>query len=289
MNAGFYFLLAALWLNTLSIACAQTAKSLLWKVSGKDIVEPSYLFGTYHLLCEDDAVLPSALQDALAETKTLYLELDLGDPNIAVSMIKSMEMRGDTSFRDLYGPAEYDSVSTLLESIAGMSLEMMDHFKPMVAYSAVMPSLMDCNPSSMELSLSNKAKELNIPVKGLETVAFQASLFDSIPYSIQAAQLKEMLYNSDGAKRDFLALIDLYKQEDIKALHDKVVEEELLVPYTNTLVYNRNRNWVGIIQQQAAQQPAFFAFGAGHLGGELGVINLLIRAGYDVEPVMEHK
>ena len=36
------------------------ANSLLWEISGKDITKPSYLFGTMHLLCADDAKLTTA-------------------------------------------------------------------------------------------------------------------------------------------------------------------------------------------------------------------------------------
>ncbi|MFT5800980.1 MAG: hypothetical protein ACI956_000785, partial [Nonlabens sp.] len=31
--------------------------------------------------------------------------------------------------------------------------------------------------------------------------------------------------------------------------------------------------------------PTFFAVGAGHLGGDIGVIALLRKAGYSVEPI----
>jgi uncharacterized protein len=31
--------------------------TLLWKISGNGLKKPSYLFGTIHMLCEDDAVI----------------------------------------------------------------------------------------------------------------------------------------------------------------------------------------------------------------------------------------
>ncbi|MEZ5495489.1 MAG: TraB/GumN family protein [Gammaproteobacteria bacterium] len=41
------------------------------------------------------------------------------------------------------------------------------------------------------------------------------------------------------------------------------------------------------IPEIAKQQVTLFAFGAGHLGGDVGVINLLREKGYTVEPVMD--
>src|SRR5438045_4848932 len=35
--------------------------TLLWQVSGKGITTPSYLFGTFHLLCKDDIHLSAKL------------------------------------------------------------------------------------------------------------------------------------------------------------------------------------------------------------------------------------
>ncbi len=48
----------------------------------------------------------------------------------------------------------------------------------------------------------------------------------------------------------------------------------------------RNKKWVEIMPEIMQQNSTVFAVGAGHLGGEMGVIHLLERAGYDVKPVM---
>ena len=40
--------------------------SLLWEISGKDIKEPSYLFGTFHLMCKEDIHFSENLSKAFA-------------------------------------------------------------------------------------------------------------------------------------------------------------------------------------------------------------------------------
>jgi uncharacterized protein YbaP (TraB family) len=40
-----------------------------------------------------------------------------------------------------------------------------------------------------------------------------------------------------------------------------------------------------LIAAAAAKEPTFFAVGAGHLGGNTGVIALLRKQGYTVKPV----
>lgn len=64
LSSGLLFSLLAL------VGCAQknSEKSttgnntLLWKISGKDIQKPSYLFGTIHMLCAEDAVLSNNMK-----------------------------------------------------------------------------------------------------------------------------------------------------------------------------------------------------------------------------------
>src|SRR5690554_7893962 len=57
-------------------------QSLLWKVSGKDLSSPSYVYGTMHMLCAQDFQMPEKLQSALAESQTLVLELNPMDPAV---------------------------------------------------------------------------------------------------------------------------------------------------------------------------------------------------------------
>ncbi|HEX2607399.1 MAG TPA: TraB/GumN family protein, partial [Flavisolibacter sp.] len=54
---------------------------------------------------------------------------------------------------------------------------------------------------------------------------------------------------------------------------------------TNLLLYNRNANWAKKLDGLLEQNSLVVAVGAGHLPGEKGVISLLRKAGYKVEPV----
>jgi uncharacterized protein YbaP (TraB family) len=51
------------------------------------------------------------------------------------------------------------------------------------------------------------------------------------------------------------------------------------------LIDNRNADWVTKMPTIMEAQPTFFAVGAAHLVGEKGVLNLLRKAGYQVEGV----
>ena len=58
-----------------------------------------------------------------------------------------------------------------------------------------------------------------------------------------------------------------------------------MAPYEELLLVRRNENWIPVMERIMREGSAFFAVGAGHLGGPKGVVNLLRQAGYTVEPV----
>jgi uncharacterized protein len=43
------------------------------------------------------------------------------------------------------------------------------------------------------------------------------------------------------------------------------------------------------MRQAMATKPTFFGVGAGHLGGEAGLISLLEKSGYTVRPVFDRR
>jgi uncharacterized protein YbaP (TraB family) len=48
----------------------------------------------------------------------------------------------------------------------------------------------------------------------------------------------------------------------------------------------RNINWAKALPDMMKKESLFVAVGSAHLAGELGMINLLRKAGYKVKPVM---
>ncbi|MEX0883326.1 MAG: TraB/GumN family protein, partial [Cyclobacteriaceae bacterium] len=53
--------------------------------------------------------------------------------------------------------------------------------------------------------------------------------------------------------------------------------------YQDILLDERNKNWMAPMQSMMRDGSMFFAVGAGHLGGETGLINLLKQKGYTLQ------
>lgn len=72
------FLLALFCLLSTSILVAQKTKegnSLLWKVTGKGLKKPTYLFGTFHLLTNAYADTLSGIMNAYKSSDVVVGEL----------------------------------------------------------------------------------------------------------------------------------------------------------------------------------------------------------------------
>lgn len=272
---------------------AQTAKNdntLLWRISGKDLKKPSYLFGTIHMICGDDIQISDSLRSAIRTSDNVYLELDMDNIMELMSAMTKMKMRGDTTLADLLTAPEYEKVKTFFANNKGpLPFAMLETYKPMLAASTLMQAAIDCdNAIAMEQLVMKEAKSNNKSIKGLETMAFQMSIFDSIPYSLQAKQLLNYVENfgDESGNKEFEAMVQAYRNQELNKLEDITKKEDAgMERFTNILLYNRNIVWADKLEGFMRDQSLVIAVGAGHLPGEKGVINLLRQKGYKVEPV----
>lgn len=261
-------------------------KTLLWQITGKNIKEPSYLFGTIHIMCPSDLKVSERLKQKFSATQQLFLEIKLDDPAMMMEMMKGMKMKDSSTLKSLLGKANYDSVNTIFKKSTGIQLDMFNSTKPILIVSMIYPFLLGCTPDSWENTFQKMAKEQHKPLMGLEKISDQMNVLESIPYKEQADMLAKTMFKMDSAKTIFLNMLEVYKQKDIAALYELTTSDEDFGTYERDLLSNRNRNWIKIITGQAEKMATFFAFGAAHLGGQEGVINLLRKQGYTVKPIL---
>jgi uncharacterized protein len=272
------------------LSFSQTTNTLLWRISGNNLLKPSYLFGTIHLLCAEEIQLSDSLKSAIQQSDKVYLELDMDNVFEMMSAMNKMKMRNDTTLSDLLTSAEYEKVKTYFQKNGSMiPFSMLETYKPMLTASTLMQSNMNCKAVAVEQMVMKEAKEYRKEVKGLETMAYQLSIFDSIPYKFQAQQLLQFVEGLDSSasyEKEFEELSMAYKEQDLIKM-EKLTSKEIMGfgNFTEVLLYNRNKNWVSKLSGLINSQSLVIAVGAGHLPGEKGMINLLRMAGYKVEPI----
>ncbi len=265
--------------------------TLLWKISGNGLEKPSYLFGTIHMLCADDAVLSPNMKKAIHNCDEVYFEVDMDNLFEMFGVMGKMKMRGDTTLHDLLSPADYKKVKDYFENKGSMlPFSMLETYKPIIAASTLEEGSLPCdNTVMMEQVIMEEAKQYEKKIRGLETMAYQASVLDSIPYKLQAEQLVDYIDKNNKGEKDDKEMKDMfeaYKSQDLKKLEKLMVETDAgMAGFVDIMLYHRNRNWVNKLKTLLPQKSLLIAVGAGHLPGEKGVINLLRKEGYSVTPV----
>lgn len=267
---------------------AKLENALLWEISGNTLSQPSYLFGTMHILCADDAVLSEPLKAVINKSDKICFEIDMDDAAQLMNGLKYLRMNDGQKLTELLSPGDYDRVKKYIEEHKlPLPLSMMNRFKPYFISSLIGERMMDCAATKgMEQLIMAEAGKYNKEIMGLETMEFQASIFDSIPYEKQARDLVTYIDSMDSYKKVTAEMVSLYKKEDLNELDKLLVKSDPgMESYMDLMLYKRNRSWIDPMQSQMFSQSTLFAVGAGHLGGEKGVISLLRKKGFTVKPV----
>ncbi len=270
-----------------SFVTQKNDNSLLWKISGKGLQKPSFLFGTFHLLCKEDIHFSDQLKKAVKASDKVYMEMDMDDPSTMLGGMLYMNMRNDTTLESLYTPEEYKRLEQYFSDTLKMPVMLLQKAKPYFLVALLYPRMMNCKtPAGVEEELMKIAKEEKKEIKGLETIQFQASVFDSIPYEWQAKELLKNIDRFTYYKNEFETMLQFYKNQELDSIAGMMNSNEFGdEKYDDLLLNDRNKNWVSQLKEIMKNEPVFVAVGAGHLVGEKGLINLLKKEGYKVEPL----
>ena len=262
--------------------------TLLWQISGKALKKPSYLFGTFHLLCKDDINFSAQLRYAIQYADEVYMELDMDDPSTLLSGLLYMNMKDGKKLKDFYSPDEYKKIEGFFNDTLHMPLVMFQKAKPYFLVALLYPKMMKCKTfSGIEEGILKLAKENKKEILGLETMEFQSAVFDSIPYEWQAKELMKNIDSLDKYKNEFDTLMLAYKNQQLDVLEKLITKSEFgMDEFEDVLLNRRNANWVKKLGAVMKSKSLFVAVGAGHLLGEKGLIKLLRKEGYAVEPLI---
>ena len=264
--------------------------SLLWEISGNGLEQPSYLYGTIHIIPADDFFFYDSWKEKLLLCKYLVLETDV-KPSIfkQLSLLKTMKLPKDSTLNNYMGEAEQlafqhymlDSLN-ISPSIYKVSLQ----YKPFFSYSLILNELIKGEKKYYEMYLTDIAKKNKIKSRYLETIDFQMSLVSGIS---TVDQLDMFLFDYGKEKQanvaeEFYKMVGFYKKQDLSQIAAIENSDENDEFYDDFLI-NRNKNWIPKIIDFIENKPTFVAVGAAHLVGKQGVIQLLRNEGYTMKPV----
>src|SRR5690606_33325289 len=108
--------------------------SLLWEISGKGLAQPSYLFGTIHMINKDDFILTDDTKATFSKSKKVVFEInteEMFDLGTQFSLLMKSFMENGKRLRDLVSAEDYKLVEAHFDKI-GMPLMLLERVKPMI-------------------------------------------------------------------------------------------------------------------------------------------------------------
>lgn len=134
----------------------------------------------------------------------------------------------------------------------------------------------------------------SVPNEGLERILENASRIDTLPMKLQADSLYHSIHsiNNGDTGREFRKVFKKLEEFNLVYLKNDTCKmshllEDSLYSQSFDSVQHRQRNlaWIPIIKQGITQRRCMIAIGARHLLANDGLIALLRKEGYKVEPV----
>lgn len=284
---------------------AHPLKPLLWKVEGKGLAKPSWLFGTIHVGEGPVGKLHPAAAKALDGADAVYTEIPM-DPATQLGMAAQFIRTDGKTLGESIGEEMSKQLDAELKAIQPeLDAAVLQPLKTWaVAVTLPMLELQLGGSKPLDMIVWEAAAEAGKTTGSLEQAKDQVALFDGFKEEEQVILLGETLrLQKEGRAKgeDPVAeLVKAYVAGDaakVEAEMDKHLAEiaksehkELGEKLFKKLLDDRNAGMAKVIVGKLAAEPErshFFAVGAAHYIGRANIGELLGKEGYRVTRVAE--
>lgn len=250
--------------------------------------EIHYLFGTMHSADPRVIRILEQIAEPLASSQQLVMEM-VPDVAAIMSSSSSMLLPSGQTLPQVLGGELYESVLAAAAD-KGLADSALQRFKPWAV--AVTISLPEPQGLFLDQRLYQLALQNGQAVYGLESVAEQMAVFDSLPQSLQIRMLQDALDQLHELPAMLETMITTYLAGDLAKLRQLTLayelsskDKELADWFRVELIVKRNVRMAERLQDLLDKGSTFVAVGALHLVDESGLIRTLKQAGYRVEAV----
>jgi len=287
----------------------------LFRISGNKLQEPSYILGTLH-------TLPGTWLDSIPEyfeaeekCRQLYAEYDISNQQAISQAIevgqKALTLPDGKTIFDFLNKEQIDLLNTRFKetlqiNVTDSVMKTVWNYQPAVFISTISLVLtmqeiqkhpeIGMSNTPIDMVCINRAKERGMTLGQLDEIQPEDSLKklrDTMNEDIDAQidSLMNFLHEFDQRKQklakeiEFVAASSKYWKE---ADYDAYATSSFMIAEIDkqpAVFKQRNEKWLPKIQAAMSQAPTLFVFGAGHLIGEDGILQLIRQAGYSVEQI----
>ncbi len=263
----FKTLLLALLFSTQLFA--QTEKpnySILWSIKGNGLEKPSYLFGSMHVKDPRAFEFSDALLLKIEECEAFATELPL-DTLIKYAAFDAQDALKEKKADPFAGPSFGGGMPSFEKLIPGAKQVQ--------------------KPTFLDAYLSNIARKTGKKLYGLERWEDQMEVIEPPEEQEEGEDKPKPKFRfpslADAFRPSFMGerLIKTYQTGDLEKIEAYVEEKEMI----DAIMIKRNKVMANQIEKISKSQSLFTVVGVAHLPGKDGVIDLLRKKGFILEPV----
>ncbi len=263
--------------------------TLLWRISGKGLAKPSYLYGTMHLMDKKVFQLGDSVYKAIEQTDGFAAELD-------------MNKVGNQMVNHFLSEKEARRASEPVKLKDAVSAETWNHYKGELekkfgkaADKITVNDLEDLEnqlqsdmfkkgdmPTFLDAWLSGQARKQGKWVGGIEDLEDQLEHIGAVEEKIQLA-----IFDDEYFRKQMEWLIRVYADQRLDSIDAMMYRG--MNGGKDFIMIKRNLKMSRRMDSLAAVRSTLFAVGAAHLPGDSVVISLLRSRGYTVTPVYSSK
>ncbi|HUH46461.1 MAG TPA: TraB/GumN family protein, partial [Arenibacter sp.] len=281
----FRFGLAVLLLTTGLFA--QEKNSLLWEITGNDLQEPSYVYGTMHVSRKIAFRLDDVFYDALYKSDIIALESDPGTWLRDRDKIKNTALGYGIGFITK-GFYQYPFIiNNPTKETLSSYLSFDDRLVNSILYRTNENSQNFEEDTYLDMFIYQAGKKFSKPVIALENLEESSALVGRANMNAMKPKPDEWLQKKMQAQDAMSLLENAYRERNINLI-DSLDQAIYTEHYLNNMLYIRNRNMVVKLDSLIRTAKVFAGIGAAHLPGKNGVIQLLRKKGYTVNPLISN-
>lgn len=255
--------------QTFTTKAQNQAYEMLWKISGKNLKQPSYLFGSIHVKDKKVFNFSDAVMRSIAKSSAFVLELD---PDSMLTHLYDETKAGTMKVQ--LSDEQKAIVAKKYQEKHGLEADEKQLNNPLFISTVMRPDVENSDDMNtfLDAYLYGIAKTEGKKIFGLEKVEDQTETYLKDP-----EKLNELFdLDEDFSNIEFKKLVNLYAEGNLKGIENYVND------YLDETLNKRNLVMLNGILELLKKETLFVCVGIAHLPGENGLIELLKKQGYQV-------
>ncbi|MBC8767445.1 TraB/GumN family protein [Arenibacter sp. BSSL-BM3] len=261
---------------------AQEENSLLWEISGNNLQQSSYLYGTMHVSQKIAFRLDDVFYEALDKSEIVALE---SDPDSWLEDYGKMRSGGvgyGTGFITKGFYIYPFAIKNPTKEIVSSYLSLDDRLVNNILYRTNETSQNFEEETYLDMFIYQAGKKFTKPIVALEDLEESSALVGRANMNAMKPKPDEWLQKKMQTQEVMSLLQDAYRERNINLI-DSLDQAMYTEHYLQNMLYARNVNMVQRMDSLMQTAKVFTGIGAAHLPGKNGVIQLLRNKGYEVK------